>query len=159
MHMYHQMGPWAHGQAEHPRRRCWLHSRIQNQGLVESMPLNVSLSTHFFFLRRLKKLLKLATQPRSLPMQTYVELEDWVHDSGRMVLIGEAAHPLPVRQARFRTTRMLTSLHRSERFRQQLYHWKMAAFLQNSFPTSDQKIKFQASFTHFRIFEVHAARL
>jgi len=42
-------------------------------------------------------MLKLATPPKSMPMKNYEELEDWVHDSGRMVLIGEAAHPLPVR--------------------------------------------------------------
>jgi salicylate hydroxylase len=42
-------------------------------------------------------MLKLATPPKAVPMKNYEALEDWVHDSGRMVLIGEAAHPLPVR--------------------------------------------------------------
>jgi hypothetical protein len=31
-----------------------------------------------------------------MPMTGYLELEDWVHDCGWMVLIGEAAHPLHV---------------------------------------------------------------
>jgi hypothetical protein len=29
-------------------------------------------------------------------MKTYVPLEDWAHESGRLLVIGDAAHPIPV---------------------------------------------------------------
>ncbi|KAF5379737.1 hypothetical protein D9615_005787 [Tricholomella constricta] len=44
---------------------------------------------------RLRKLGALARPPICVPALDYPELEDWVHDSGRMVVIGEAAHPHP----------------------------------------------------------------
>ncbi|KAG6915954.1 hypothetical protein DXG01_009176 [Tephrocybe rancida] len=44
---------------------------------------------------RLRKLGELATYARCVPVQEFSALEDWVHDSGRMLLIGEAAHPYP----------------------------------------------------------------
>jgi salicylate hydroxylase len=45
---------------------------------------------------RMEKLAKLATPPACISMKDVPELENWVHDSGRMVLVGDAAHPLPV---------------------------------------------------------------
>jgi hypothetical protein len=45
---------------------------------------------------RLRKLVKLATPPALLAVKEEPVLENWVHDSGRMVVIGEAAHPIPV---------------------------------------------------------------
>ncbi|KAF8872574.1 hypothetical protein BD779DRAFT_331964 [Infundibulicybe gibba] len=44
---------------------------------------------------QLQKLGEIANQPICVPLKDYPELEDWVHESGRMVVIGEAAHPLP----------------------------------------------------------------
>ncbi|KAG5651418.1 hypothetical protein H0H81_008726 [Sphagnurus paluster] len=44
---------------------------------------------------RLRKLGALAAPPVCIPVTDFPELEDWVHESGNMVLIGEAAHPLP----------------------------------------------------------------
>jgi len=44
-------------------------------------------------------MLKIGTQPKTMPMTGYIELEDWVHDTGRMVLIGEAAHPIHVSES------------------------------------------------------------
>jgi 2-polyprenyl-6-methoxyphenol hydroxylase-like FAD-dependent oxidoreductase len=45
---------------------------------------------------RIAKLARLAAPPAQLAVKDYPVLENWVHDSGRMVVIGEAAHPLPV---------------------------------------------------------------
>ncbi|KAH6880181.1 hypothetical protein BKA70DRAFT_1473484 [Coprinopsis sp. MPI-PUGE-AT-0042] len=44
---------------------------------------------------RVKKLAKLAAQPTCVPMKKYADLDDWVHESGRMLVIGEAVHPIP----------------------------------------------------------------
>ncbi|KAH0585628.1 hypothetical protein H2248_008849 [Termitomyces sp. 'cryptogamus'] len=46
---------------------------------------------------RLQKLGELATHATCVPVQDFKALdeEDWVHESGRMLLIGEAAHPYP----------------------------------------------------------------
>ncbi|GLB44757.1 putative FAD binding domain containing protein [Lyophyllum shimeji] len=44
---------------------------------------------------RLRKLGALAKPPICVPVTDFPDLEDWVHDSGRMVIIGEAAHPMP----------------------------------------------------------------
>lgn len=32
-----------------------------------------------------------------MPVYDESDLEDWVHDDGPLVLIGDAAHPMPVR--------------------------------------------------------------
>lgn len=45
---------------------------------------------------RLQKLAKLAA-PRRIKVVERVNLDDWVHDSGSMLLVGDAAHPFPVR--------------------------------------------------------------
>lgn len=47
---------------------------------------------------RLQKLGELATHAICVPVQEFKALdeEEWVHESGRMLLIGEAAHPYPV---------------------------------------------------------------
>lgn len=45
---------------------------------------------------RLRKLARLARPPVCVPVVKYPHLEEWVHDSGRMLVIGQAAHPLPV---------------------------------------------------------------
>ncbi|RDB26397.1 6-hydroxynicotinate 3-monooxygenase [Hypsizygus marmoreus] len=44
---------------------------------------------------RLRKLGALANKPTCVNVRTFPTLEQWVHAAGRMVLIGEAAHPLP----------------------------------------------------------------
>ncbi|KAG6840339.1 hypothetical protein C0991_007340 [Blastosporella zonata] len=44
---------------------------------------------------RLHKLGELATHVKCVPVQEFQALDDWVDDSGRMLLIGEAAHPYP----------------------------------------------------------------
>ncbi|KAF8224334.1 FAD/NAD(P)-binding domain-containing protein [Tricholoma matsutake] len=44
---------------------------------------------------RLRKLARLARPPVCVPVVKYPHLEEWVHDSGRMLVIGQAAHPLP----------------------------------------------------------------
>lgn len=44
----------------------------------------------------IRKLGKLASPPTCVSVKKYPELEDWVHESGHMVVIGEAAHPIPV---------------------------------------------------------------
>jgi 2-polyprenyl-6-methoxyphenol hydroxylase-like FAD-dependent oxidoreductase len=45
--------------------------------------------------RRLQKLARLARPTRVRMMQRTIP-EDWVHDTGRLVLVGSAAHPYPV---------------------------------------------------------------
>jgi salicylate hydroxylase len=45
---------------------------------------------------RLKKLARLA-RPARIRMMQRDFAEDWVHDSGRLVVVGSAAHPFPVR--------------------------------------------------------------
>ncbi|KAG6861628.1 hypothetical protein C0995_014067 [Termitomyces sp. Mi166 len=46
---------------------------------------------------RLQKLGELATHAICVPVQEFkaLEEEEWIHESGRMLLIGEAAHPYP----------------------------------------------------------------
>ncbi|KAF8650592.1 hypothetical protein AX16_005177 [Volvariella volvacea WC 439] len=44
---------------------------------------------------RLRKLAELSQSPVCVNVREYEDLEDWVHDSGRLIIIGEAAHPLP----------------------------------------------------------------
>ncbi|KAG6885635.1 hypothetical protein C0993_012053 [Termitomyces sp. T159_Od127] len=46
---------------------------------------------------RLQKLGELATHASCVPVQDFkaLEEEEWVHESGRLLLIGEAAHPYP----------------------------------------------------------------
>ncbi|KAF9459027.1 hypothetical protein BDZ94DRAFT_1062733 [Collybia nuda] len=44
---------------------------------------------------RLRKLAQLADPPTQVPLDEYPELDNWVHEGGRLVVIGEAAHPLP----------------------------------------------------------------
>ena len=44
---------------------------------------------------RLQKLARLARPARTRMMQRDFP-EDWVHDSGRLVVVGSAAHPFPV---------------------------------------------------------------
>jgi hypothetical protein len=46
--------------------------------------------------RRLLKLTKLAATPARVQVKMVPPIEDWVDEHGRMVIIGEAAHPLPV---------------------------------------------------------------
>ncbi|TFY83922.1 hypothetical protein EWM64_g92 [Hericium alpestre] len=45
--------------------------------------------------RRLKKLARLARQPSRIRCTEWPDLDDWVHESGRLVVVGEAAHPFP----------------------------------------------------------------
>ncbi|KAH7918240.1 FAD/NAD(P)-binding domain-containing protein [Leucogyrophana mollusca] len=44
---------------------------------------------------RLVKLVSMGSPPVRVPTKNVPPIEDWVHDEGRMVMIGEAAHPLP----------------------------------------------------------------
>ncbi|KAF8071521.1 hypothetical protein FPV67DRAFT_878314 [Lyophyllum atratum] len=43
----------------------------------------------------LQKLGRLASKATRTTVRTYPDLEDWVHESGRLMVVGEAAHPLP----------------------------------------------------------------
>ncbi|EGN99370.1 hypothetical protein SERLA73DRAFT_90724 [Serpula lacrymans var. lacrymans S7.3] len=45
---------------------------------------------------RLKKMVLKAAPPALIKVKALPALEDWVHDEGRLALIGEAAHPIPV---------------------------------------------------------------
>lgn len=47
-------------------------------------------------LRRLTQLVGLSTSIRCLPITELPEFESWVHPDGRVVLVGDAAHPFPV---------------------------------------------------------------
>ena len=47
-------------------------------------------------LRRLVSLVKEAFYVISVPMVDRPELEEWLHPEGRFIVIGEAAHPVPV---------------------------------------------------------------
>lgn len=51
------------------------------------------------FIPRLQKLARLAHPTRVRMMQRNFP-EDWVHDTGRLVIVGSAAHPFPVRYTR-----------------------------------------------------------
>ncbi|KAG6817236.1 hypothetical protein H0H87_011293 [Tephrocybe sp. NHM501043] len=44
---------------------------------------------------RLRKIGEIATHVKCVPVHEFQALDDWVHDSGRMLIIGEAAHPYP----------------------------------------------------------------
>lgn len=45
---------------------------------------------------RLLKMTKLAATPARVQVKMVPPIEDWVDEHGRMVIMGEAAHPLPV---------------------------------------------------------------
>ena len=38
--------------------------------------------------------------PARMQVTERSDLDDWVHDSGRLLVVGEAAHPYPVRAVR-----------------------------------------------------------
>ncbi|PCH42535.1 FAD/NAD(P)-binding domain-containing protein [Wolfiporia cocos MD-104 SS10] len=44
---------------------------------------------------RLRMVADLADNAVRVAVKDYTDLEDWVHDSGRLVLVGQAAHPFP----------------------------------------------------------------
>lgn len=44
---------------------------------------------------RLQKLIELSSTIRCLPVTASEELETWIHSSGRMLILGDAAHPFP----------------------------------------------------------------
>ena len=46
---------------------------------------------------RLQKLVRLANTMTPTAYTVYSPFENWVHESGKVVLVGEAAHPLMVR--------------------------------------------------------------
>ena len=56
----------------------------------------IKLSHGLTIYRRLQKLAQLASPPVCIPVLDYPDLEQWVHEGGRMLLVGQAAHPLPV---------------------------------------------------------------
>ncbi len=41
-------------------------------------------------------MVELAKSAKCLPVSEPPELENWVHPSGRLILIGDTAHPFPV---------------------------------------------------------------
>jgi len=45
---------------------------------------------------RLQKFARLASNISRVPVYDESDLEDWVHDDGPLVLIGDSAHPMPV---------------------------------------------------------------
>ena len=45
---------------------------------------------------RLRDIIKHARKATRVTVRDHKDLEDWVEDDGRLVLIGEAAHPFPV---------------------------------------------------------------
>lgn len=44
-----------------------------------------------------QKIMSLATNVSRAPLYDEADLGDWLHDDGPLVLIGDAAHPMPVR--------------------------------------------------------------
>lgn len=56
---------------------------------------------------RLRKLGELVSSATCIQVEEYPLLEDWVHEHGRLVLIGDAAHPLPVRKLKHGVETML----------------------------------------------------
>lgn len=46
---------------------------------------------------RMRKCVDRATRITRTPVEDRPDIEDWVHDEGPLLLIGEAAHPCPVR--------------------------------------------------------------
>ncbi|KAJ8517068.1 hypothetical protein ONZ45_g5690 [Pleurotus djamor] len=44
---------------------------------------------------RLRKLSKLVKRVQCIPVMADAQVEDWVHEDGKLVLIGSAAHPIP----------------------------------------------------------------
>lgn len=51
---------------------------------------------NFNKLYRLRLLVRGARKAVRISVREHRDLEDWVSDDGRLVLIGEAAHPFPV---------------------------------------------------------------
>ncbi|KAF7375625.1 6-hydroxynicotinate 3-monooxygenase [Mycena sanguinolenta] len=50
---------------------------------------------------RLRNLAPLISHPRRFPVFEYPPLEDWVDQSGRLVVVGAAAHPIPSHSTQF----------------------------------------------------------
>lgn len=48
---------------------------------------------------RVQKLVRLAKTMTPTGYTIYNPFDNWVHESGKVVLVGEAAHPLMVRQS------------------------------------------------------------
>lgn len=53
--------------------------------------------THMQTKHRLRAIVRNARKAVRITIRDHSDLEDWVDDEGRVVLIGEAAHPFPVR--------------------------------------------------------------
>jgi salicylate hydroxylase len=53
-------------------------------------------STLLMLLNRIQKLVKLAQTMTPTGHTIYEPFDNWVHESGKVVLVGEAAHPLMV---------------------------------------------------------------
>jgi hypothetical protein len=78
--------PWFRGDAT----AAWgMRTEVQNQTReVSTFWLTETL--------RLLKMTQLATVHACVQVEMVLPMEDWVDKHGRMVIIGEAAHPLPV---------------------------------------------------------------
>ena len=58
---------------------------------------------------RLKKLVALSEPPVRVACKKFSDVEEWVHPSGKMVVIGDGVHPLTVRNSFELCDHILTS--------------------------------------------------
>jgi hypothetical protein len=109
-------------------------------------------------IHRLRKLGKLALSPTCLSVDEYSQLEEWVHEDGRVVVIGDAAHPLPVRKVHCATCDSLFD----DGFSQEPInhvHWllRMVLFSPRYSRIYEQKIKLAVSSGLFKTYDSLAA--
>lgn len=45
---------------------------------------------------RLRLVANLSTNAVRVPIKDYADLQDWIHESEKLALVGQAAHPFPV---------------------------------------------------------------
>ena len=83
------------GKRWHRYLRCKRRWKLQNRGKLSAASFGYASSKRALWVR-LKKLGKLAQSPTCVAFKEVPDLDDWVHESGPLVLVGEAAHPLPV---------------------------------------------------------------
>jgi hypothetical protein len=65
--------------------------------VINCVHCHVQLSAEVFNWCRVQKLMKLIDHTCLVKQVRREPLDTWVHDSGRVVLVGDACHPMPVR--------------------------------------------------------------
>ncbi|KAF8554498.1 FAD/NAD(P)-binding domain-containing protein, partial [Imleria badia] len=71
-----------------------LNLTIHSEDVLEEFPMSLESLRVDLFEPRAQKLLKMSEQLSKVVFNHYEPFENWVHESGKVVLVGEAAHPI-----------------------------------------------------------------